>query len=319
VPNLSTIYIEVGVFYAGFTGICEIEVYSKGYLLPSQTSANTVSTVYDNNLTTYWWPSETVVSNSGLLDYNLTLNFSTPQSLLSKLRFYTPNDYSRYFTAMTMSIDNTPNSVFNNPFITPIEFQYDPANNLSYYDAIFVPPLSSVSTVYMNITKTTPTSIQINEIVAENDPNKPINFYKPTTISFLAATTDGFPDSTDTIPGYPLTNMIDDNLATQWVAAPRPNPGFPVNCTYELNFAFNTAIPRINFIQFYTNTYEFGFNGNGVSGVIVYTDSSKSSVLYSNVLTTQYTSIGVNQYGYQMISFNIIPYTDVSNIYIEFS
>jgi hypothetical protein len=112
--------------------------------------------------------------------------------------------------------------------------------------------------------------------------------------------------------------MTDGNLATQWRAAFRPNPGVTVSCTYEINFAFTTPIPRINYIQFYTGAYEFGFNGNGVSGVVVYADSSKLSVLYSNVLTANYVSLGVNQYGYQMVGFNIIPYTDVSNIYIEF-
>jgi hypothetical protein len=188
VPNLSTLYIEAAVFYAEFSGIAEIEVYSKGFLLPSQTASNTVSTVYDNNLMTYWWPNENTVKNKSLTNYTLTLNLSTPQALLSKLRFFTPNDSSRYFTGMTMSLDNTANNAFNVPLITPLDFQYDPENNVSYYDAIFVPPLFNISTVYMNINKTTVSSLQINEIRAENDPNKPINFYKPNTVTFAYAT-----------------------------------------------------------------------------------------------------------------------------------
>jgi hypothetical protein len=318
IPNLSTLYIEIGTFFTEFSLIAEIEVYSKGYLLPSQTASNTVSTIYDNKLATYWWPSEDTVASKSLTNYTLTLGFSTPQTLLSKLRFYTPNDSTRYFTGLTMGLDTSPASAFNNPSISPIEFQYDPENNVSYYDAIFIPPLSNVSTIYMDINKTTPTSLQINEVAAENDPNKPINIFKPDTIIFVAARTDGVPDSTEGLPGLPITNMIDGNLATQWGAYPRPNPGFPVSCSYELNFHFNTPIARINFIQFYTNTFEFGFNAAGVSGVVVYTDSNKGSILYSNVLTAQYTSLGVNQYGYQMLAFYILPYTDVSDIYIEF-
>ena len=318
VPNLSTIYVEIATYFAEFSGIGEIEVYSKGYILPSQTASNTVSTIYDNNLTTYWWPDENTVASKSITDYTLTLNLSTTQALLSKLRFYTPNDSSRYFTGLTMSLDNTANNAFINNLITPLDFQYDPERNVSYYDAIFVPPLFNVSTVYMNINKTTVSSLQINEIRAENDPNKPINFYIPNTVTFAYATADGFPDNTDTLDGFPITNMTDGNLATRWRAGFRPNPGFPVNCTYEINFSFNTPIPRINYIQFYTAAYEFGYNGNGVSGVVVYANSSKLSVLYSNVLSAQYTTLGVNQYGYQMIGFNIIPYTDVSNIYIEF-
>ena len=325
VPNLSTLYVEIAVspniYNLGldFSAIAEIEVYSKGYSLASQTPANTVSTVYDNNLTTYWWPSESAVASKSLTEYNLTLNLSTPQTLLSKLRFYTPNDSTRYFTGMTMGVDTSPNFVFNNPLISPINFEYDPANNLSYYDAIFVPALSNVSTIYMNIIKTTPTSLQLNEVLAENDPNKPINFYKPNIITFVAATTDGNPDSTGTAPGYPITNMIDDNLLTFWSASPRPNPGFTVSSTYELNFHFNIPIPRINFIQFYTFTYfAGGYTPFGVSGIVVYANSNKSSILYSNVNVPLTNSLGVNQYGYQMVGFNIIPYTDVSDIYIEF-
>lgn len=318
IPNLSTIYIEAITNTNGASLFAEIEVYSKGRILTPQTSSNTVSTIYDNNLTTYWWPNETDVASRAVTNYDLVFNFSTPQQLLSKLRFYTPNDSKRYFTSLIMGIDTTPNSVYNNPSITSLDFQYDPATNLSYFDAIFIPALSSVSTIYMDIIKTTTSSLQINEVSAENDPNKPITIYNPNTITFAAATTDGNPDSTDNFPGHPIPDMIDGNLATYWAAYPRPNPGYTVSCTYELNFSFNTPVPRINFIQFYNGPYSFGFNQFGISGVIVYTDSNKTSVLYSNILTDAYTSLGVNQYGYHMVSFNIIPYTDVSNIYIEF-
>jgi hypothetical protein len=61
--------------------------------------------------------------------------------------------------------------VYNDINITPSKFQYDTVNNLYYYTAILVPALSNISTVYVNMEKTTSMSIQINEIKIFNDLN----------------------------------------------------------------------------------------------------------------------------------------------------
>ena len=165
-----------------------------------------------------------------------------------------------------------------------------------------IPAASNISTLYINMIKTTTSSIQINEVLAVNDPNKPIVTYTPSLITFAVATGG----SATTNPAYPITNMVDGNLDTFWQASARPNPGFPITCTYEFNFTFNTTVPRINFIQLYTGPFAQGFSAFGITGIVVYTNSSKQSVLYSNVLTTQYTSLGVNQKGYMFLGFNII-------------
>lgn len=321
VPNLSTIYVEVEKVFTYNNWpvkLAEIQVYGAGLPLVPQNPSNSVSTIYDSNLATYWWPSESLVTQYGVNDYSLQFNYSTPQTSVSKLTFYCPNDSTRYFTGLTASLIQGANPVYNSPEITPLQFNYDPVSQLSYFDAIFIPALSNLSTLYINVLKTTPTSVQINEVRGLNDPNKPVVTYKPDTVIFAAATTNGSPDNTDTFPGYPLTNMYDDNLETYWQAANRRNVGTTVTAEYEFNFTFNDAIPRINFIQFYTGSYTLQNNLNGISGLVVYTDYTKSSILYSNTLGFGYT-LGVNQYGYQYIGFNIIPYTNVSNIYITMS
>jgi len=342
IPNLSTLYIEIQMIEIGATlDIYGIEVYSPGVPLLAQNTSNTLSKIYDNNLQTYWWPNETQVSQYSIKDYSLTVNFSNVQPLVSKLTIYTPYDSASYFTGLTASLVDGGNPAFNNPTITPFNFQYDPASNVSYFDAIFIPAISSISTLYLNFFKNTATSIKINEIIAENNPNKPIIPMVPDIITFAAATymeiyenyigydpetgsaiieylSSFVPDSTDSSPGFPLTNMNDGNLRTYWAASARHALGYTTQCTYELNFHFNTPAPRINFIQFYTGIYRVGNNPDGVSGVIVYTDSSKATLLYSNVNTRIGATLGVNQYGYQYVAFNIIPYENVSDIYIEF-
>ena len=315
VPNLSSIYVEI--WRADSTDpivIGDIEVYKPTIPLSAQNSSNTISSIYDSNLNTYWWPNEQQTSSFGIIDYSMVLNFSTVQPLVSKLKFYTPLDSQRQFTALKLYSESGGNPIYNNPTITALDYDFDPINNLKYFEAIMIPAASNISTLYINMIKTTTSSIQINEVLAVNDPNKPIITYTPSLITFAVATGG----SATTNPAYPITNMVDGNLDTYWTATARPNPGFPITCTYEFNFAFNTTVPRINFIQLYTGPFAQGFSASGITGIVVYANSSKQSVLYSNVLTTQYTSLGVNQKGYMFLGFNIIPYENVSNIYIEF-
>lgn len=315
VPNLSSIYVEIWRLDSGDPIILsDIEVYKPTILLSAQNSSNTISSIYDSNLNTYWWPNEQQVSSFGIIDYSMVLNFSTVQPLVSKLKFYTPLDSQRQFTALKLYSESGGNPIYNNPTITALDYDFDPINNLKYFEAIMIPAASNISTLYINMIKTTTSSIQINEVLAVNDPNKPIVTYTPSLITFAAATGG----SATTNPAYPITNMVDGNLETFWEVSSRPNPGFPITCTYEFNYAFNTTVPRINFIQLYTGPFAQGFSAFGITGIVVYTNSSKQSVLYSNVLTTQYTGLGVNQKGYMFLGFNIIPYENVSNIYIEF-
>jgi len=315
VPNLSSIYVEIWRNDIGEPIIIgDIEVYKPTIPLSAQNSSNTISSIYDSNLNTYWWPNEQQVSSFGIIDYSMVLNFSTVQPLVSKLKFYMPLDSQRQFTALKLYSESGGNPIYNNPTITALDYDFDPINNLKYFEAIMIPAASNISTLYLNIIKTTTSSIQINEVLAVNDPNKPIVTYIPNLITFAAAT-EG---STTTNPAYPITNMVDGKLETFWQASGRPNPGSPITCTYEFNFTFNNPVPRINFIQLYTGGFQQGFSANGISGIVVYANSTKQSVLYSNVLTTQYTSLGVNQNGYMFLGFNIIPYENLSNIYIEF-
>ena len=315
VPNLSSIYVEIWhIETTDPISLSDIEVYKPALPLDAQNSSNTISSIYDSNLNTFWWPNEVQVSSYGIIDYPMVLNFSTLQPLVSKLKFYTPLDSQRQFTALKLYSELGGNPIYNNPTITALDYDFDPINNLKYFEAILIPAASNISTLYININKTTTSSVQINEILAVNDPNKPIVTYTPSLITFAVATGG----SATTNPAYPITNMVDGNLETFWRATNRPNPGSPITSRYEFNFAFSNPVPRINFIQLYTGPFAQGFSAFGISGIVVYANSTKQSVLYSNVLTTQYTALGVNQKGYMFLGFNIIPYENVSNIYIEF-
>ena len=312
VPNLSTIYLEIwkNAFAGTGTFISEIEVYNAAIPLNAQTTSNTISSIYDSNLNTLWRPNEQQVSSFGITDYSMVLNFSTIQPLVSKLRFYTPLNQQTQFTSMTLFYDPNNNPIYNNPRITAPDYNFDPKYNLSYFDAIIIPAASNISTLYLNLVKTTTSSIQVNEVIAMNDPNEPIIKYTPNLVTFVAATGG----DTGSAPGFPLTNIVDGILETYWSATPR----FAGSCTYDINFSFSTPAERINYMQIYVGPFAVGYSKLGISGIIVYSDSSKEDVLYSNVLTTTGKSLGENQNGYMFLGFNIIPYENVSNIYIQF-
>ena len=327
IPNMSTIYMEINKgIYARFP-IFEIKVYSPTSPLTPQSNNQiyNVSSIYDGNLATYWWPSDSLVSAFSLSNYNLTLNFSTVISSFSKLTFYTPLDNTRQFTGLVASLLPNDQIVYNNPIITSLNFNYDPVNNLNYFEAIMLPALSNISTLYLNIIKTTATSPQINEILAVNDPNQPITQYNATSVVDL----DNWPSSSNIV-----SNTIDGNLATFWGPIRQLNtPNFSYTYYYEpvsdfitngiyvyrTNYTFQVPVPRISFIRIYNALNSF--SAQWVSGVIIYSDSNKTSLLYSNVLSNNpfiTNAPGVQIGEYHAIDCSIIPIENASQIYIEF-
>ena len=306
IPNLSTLYVELwGIDDGNRKVLNQIISYGAITTIIPENNDQTynVSTIYDGNFNTYWYPSESQnlsVENG----YDMTFTFNTAVSSFSKLTIYVPDDSTRFFTGLIGRSNQTSNIFYNITNIDSSEFKYDAVDNVYYYDAILIPPVTQVSTIYMTLTKSSSTSPQINEVRAANDPNEPIVQYIPTN----AIDYDGYP--------YfgPPSNMIDGNLNTLWA----PNRQNPVDSIYKALFTFSTPAPRINYIQVYNDTWL----GNGgrtiITGIAVYTDPSKISLLYSKNSGIPGLPIATQIGDYSVIQFNIIPITDVSQVYIEF-
>jgi hypothetical protein len=137
-----------------------------------------------------------------------------------------------------------------------------------------IPALSNISTLYLDVIKTTTVKpLKINEIKALNDENKPIVQYTPSLATFVNGTSR---------PTNPTSYLIDGNLNTSWLSASGNNAGSINNpIIYRLNFTFSPPAPNLNYIQLYNGLWKAGISQ--VTGIAVYTNSNKTSMLYSNI------------------------------------
>jgi hypothetical protein len=316
-------YIEMFRPYdAGGIAIMEFQAFGTPTALLTDTPANTLSTIYDSQLDTYWKPQDNQVNTYSINEYNLTLQFSTPIQLLSKLELYVPADNTRNFTGLLMNTLPTSKTVYDIKTISAIDFNYDVASGRNYYSMYLIPALSNVSTLYLTIKKSTPGALQLYEIKGVNDQNQPITSYTPNSVIDV----DGWPDGNSF---HVISNIIDGNLDTEWHSG-RPeylmSGTYTNQAIYKLNFTFSTPVPRMNYIQIFNGTFrnqlwEF-------SGVVVYTDSSKTNVLYSNTSGGRQPGDNTNNQNdnlvylshkyleYNRFSFFITPIENVSQIYI---
>jgi len=305
VPNLSTIYIEMAQFqYSLQIQILELQAYGKATSIGAPVGS-TISTIIDNNFKTCYYPNES--DTVGLTNYTMAFTLQSTVSTISELDIYVPNDPNRVFTGLQVSQMAAGGGItyFNNS-ITDSNFNYDAAKGLNYYTAYMTPPLNNVSTLYIDFIKSTPLSIQINEFQAVNNLNMPVVQYVPTTVRDIN-------NYTPLNPNTGVANIIDGNLNTVWV--PQPNAA-----VYEINagaflFTFNTIVPRINRIQI--------FNGNllnyfyTATAVRIYTDESKEVLLFSKAIGPTLTNLFVTNLTYQLIECDILPTTNVFQLYIE--
>ena len=316
-PNLSSLYVEMLHPVSDYSiQIYEIQAFGKGTTINPVTPQNSVSTIYDSDLATFWYPNDTQTSN--ITDYTFTLTLSTTVTSLSKLNFYVPTDTTRHFTGLILSLNEGSNIVYNNTSISNINFQYDPIADLNYYEMLLIPALSNINTLYLNLIKTTATSPKINEIKALNDENKPIVQYIPTSV----IDTEGYGSYGGDV-NTTISKLIDGNLNTTWRSNKRAGSATindPV--IYKVQFLFSPPASNINFIQLYNGF--FGQLGQA-TGIVVYTNTSKTSILYSNTSYGRQVDddgpiidMGSQYLNYIRFSFYILPVTDVSQLYIEF-
>lgn len=168
VPNVSTLYMEIQS--ASQPSIYEIQalnISSIGF----QTTKNALSTMIDTNLNTSYWPAES--QTVGITDYSLQFKFST-LTKINTLQFYLPSSLigitqaPAYFTGLSVVTPATGSNVFSNSAITTNQFIQVGGNSL------YIASLTStvnVSSLSIDIFKTTTSSIQISEVRALYDPN----------------------------------------------------------------------------------------------------------------------------------------------------
>ena len=303
VPNMSTLYIEFGQAGA-FPGpaITELQVYGRTTGIGAPVGS-TLSTLIDNNFNTFYCPNET--DTSGLTDYTMTFTMASTMSTISELDIYVPNDSTRLFTGIQVSQTAIGGVTHYTNAINQSNFSFDVAKGLRYYTAYMTPPLNNVSTLYIDFMKTTPTSLQMAEFQAVNNLNTPIVQYIPTSV------TDQ--NSYPTPPANTVSKMIDGDLNTFWF----PNdPGYYATNAGALLFRFSTPVPRINRIQIFNgNLNNYFFTATAVR---IYTDTTKSVLLYSKIGGNPPTgNIFVTNLTYQLLECDILPATNVSQIYIE--
>ena len=292
IPNISTLYLEIQKTTNSQPFIYDIQAFTTERPIEPQAVGNSISSLIDNNITTKFYPSES--QTVGITSYPIVMNFSTAVSTINKLQFYAPNGLtSAYFTGLTVQTDLTRNIIFQDNAIQTNTFINTP--NYSYYETLLVPPLKNISTLFMNVGKNTANSVQLIEARALYDLNANITSYAATTIEDLNTR------------GGVLSNVIDGNISTFWTPTT-----YLTNDKLRLKFTFSTAIDNLNRVQIYS-----GLSNDTtrlVNGIYIYSDTTKSNILYSNDSATYNTYLNYNRF-----DLSITPLSNTTTIYIELS
>jgi hypothetical protein len=306
IPDMSTLYFEfgqAGVFNNLF--ITEIQAFGNATSIRAPVGS-TLSTIIDNKFNTVYCPNES--DTAGLTDYTLTFTMASTVSTISELDIYIPNDATRLFTGIQVSQLPVGGITHYNTAISESNYSYDVAKGLNYYTAYMTPPLSNVSSLYINLMKTTPGSLQIAEFQAVNNLNKAVIQYVPTSVTDL----DNYPPLNQNLV---VGNTIDGNLLTSWLPVINASYG-PTNAA-RLVFTFSPPAPLINRIQVFNGEINNYFYT--ATAIRIYTDASKSVLLFSKTGgEPPLGNIWVTNLTYQLIECDILPVTNVSDLYIEF-
>jgi hypothetical protein len=289
-PNLSTLYLEIQTKTSA-PYIYEIRTYDTVESIPGNTS-----TLIDNNTDTLFYPPEEKTMD--VIKYPFMFSLPSTVSTLNKLQIYTQSNLSSRFTGLTVNLDGTMKTiVYNEPNAT--SFTNIPSSGKDLYEVTFVPQLYNISTLNLQFTKITPSSLQIADIHAAYDPNMAV-------VQKIVSNIKDIDNRPPYRLAYSLSNSIDNNIETYWY------PGnFIPGDFLRLNITFSTAVDRINHIQIYNGPYP-SVQSNLITSIDIYTDSNKSIHLYSNANLT------FRQYGEtSMIEFDILPLLGYSNVYLE--
>jgi len=287
-PNLSTLYLEIQS-QSLEPYVHEIRTYDTVSSIPANTS-----NLIDNNRNTVFYPPEQ--NTVDVIQYPFLFSLPSTISTINKLEIYMQPTTASQFTGVTVNLDGSQETIVYND---PAASSFVPASGKSLYEILFIPQLQNVSTLNLNFTKLTTSSLQIVDINARFDPNMAI-------VQKLASTIKDIDNRPPNRLVYGLSNAINNDINTYWY------PGnFITGDFLRMNFTFSTVVDRINHIQIYNGPFPLS-QSNLITSIGVYTDSNKSLMLYSNA------SPVFRQYGMtSMVEFDILPILGYSNIYLE--
>ena len=262
-------------------------------------AGNTISNIIDNNLTTFYWPSE--LQTVGITSYPFVFTVSTPITQVNHLQVYSPLSNLHLLTGLAVATDT------NGPLATVTSLattNFSTINDVYLYDISFIPTLSNISTLTLTVGKTTTSSLQLTEVTPYYNPNNAATQYLPTSVTDL--------DTRGGIGGLTLQTIISGslNLNSYWNVNT-----WNLTLTTQilrLTFTFNN-VTQLNHMQVYSDIYG-GLSTHMINGIGVYLDSTKSVVLYSNASPT---AIQYRQFMYY--DFDITSCTNITSLYVELS
>ena len=296
VPNLSTFYVEIQKTSEYQLYAYELQAFGAAVAFSPTSASYSLSNIIDDNLTTSYWPLDSQTRT--LTNYPFAVTFSNVVSTLNYLQFYSVASNQQAFTSIEFGTSLPAGPLFTLSNIASSNFST--TSGVYLYQVPLIPALSNVSSFYINLGKTTASSINLTEIRAIYDQTNAINEFRATSVVDLD-NRGGF--STDIV-----TKLIDGSLATIW------NVGsWNINTTSQtirLVFSFSTTVTQLNHIQVYNWITTDPFHT--ITGIGVYTDTTKTTTLYSNA------SISAVQYlTYRLFDFDITPVQNVTSIYVE--
>ena len=289
-PNLSTVYLEIQKSTTNPPSFSEFHVFAPPTQITPTNISTSISSIIDNNLSTLFWPDDTQTKYTN--SYSMILNFSNVVSSINKIQFYVPTGLSNSpFTGVTIQTAATSNIVYQNNNVINNDFLNLPSYAL--YQTNIIPPVSTVSSLFITFNKTSYSSLQMYEVKALYDQNAQITQIKPISIIDLNRR------------GGNLNNTFDGNLSTFWI------PGtYARGSTLALNYTFSTILSNANHMQILNGTT---LNTSSlIDKILVYSDSNKTNLLYSNSAPVY------NQFSfYNMFDFNITPPVRSKTLYVE--
>lgn len=296
IPNNSTLYLEIqkSTFSNFEPNIYELRAYDSLISIVADTTP-----LLDSNLTTIFYPSE--LNTVDVINYPFIFSFQTPVPQLNAIEIYTPIISGAQLTGIRIALDNTAQTViYNTMELVQTSVVLINTINYNYYKISLLNVLINISTLYITCFKDTPGSIQIAGINGSYDPN----ILATQKIPISIRDSDNRPPfNQNTI----LANIIDGNVLTFWKPA-----SFMQAEPLRITVNFSEAIDRINCIRLFNGSYPPNLS-DVITRIGIYTNSTKSSEIFSNT-----TTLNFSQYlSYYIIDLDIIPLINYTSIYIE--
>jgi hypothetical protein len=295
-PNMSTLYLEIQktAFITSEPKLYELRVYDSVNPIVTNTTS-----LIDTNLTTIFYPSE--LNTIDVIDYPFIFSFLTPVPMLNCIEIYTPSISAAQLTGIRIALDNTGNTVIYDS-LNVVQDSVTIFNTIqyNYYKIVLLSPVTNISSLYITCFKDTPGSMQIAGINCLYDPNV---LATQKILSSVQDLDNRIPFSQNTT----LANTIDSNLSTYWKPAT-----FIQGDSLKFVITFSETVDRINRIRIVNGLYPPDLS-NLITGIGIFTDSTKSSTIYfdnTNLMFTQYLT-------YTILDIDIIPITNYRSLYIE--